>query len=416
MLRKLKSKFILINMSLVFIVLAVTFGIILVTNYKTMQREWDNTLRMTLKIGETPPSNQPAERFDVSHAPRRNDTMKPLFMSVSFSVDVGADGKILDMHGNNAEATDAFLEQAVTKVLEQENIKGYLRTYRLRYLVEQTADGNRIAFVDVSRSMQDFGRLALVLTLVGVVSLAAFFVISIFLARVTIRPVKEAWDAQRQFVADASHELKTPLTVILANTEILCSHKQDTIAQQEKWVDYIKDEAVRMKKLVEDMLFLAKSDVAKASANQTDFDLSELAWSCLLPFESVAFEQEITLDSQITQGIIIHGDESQMKQLVHILLDNACKYTEHGGKITVILERKQDKVLLSVNNTGTVIDKEKVAHIFERFYRADESRARTEGGYGLGLSIAKSIVEGFHGKISVESNDERGTTFYVMLH
>lgn len=416
MLRKLKRKFILINMSLVFVVLAVTFGMILFTNYKIIQREWDNTLRMTLRMDEETPFKQPAERFDVAHAPKRSSDTKPLFMSVSFSVDVDSDGKILGMRGNNAEATDEFLEQAVSAVMTEGKSEGYLRTYNLRYLVEKGNQDTQIAFVDVSRSMREFSRLALMLLLVGIIGLAAFFGISLFLARVTIRPVKEAWDKQRQFVADASHELKTPLTVILANTGILLSHKQDSIEKQEKWVGYIKDEAVRMKKLVEDMLFLAKSDVAKASVKQTELDLSELVWSCLLPFESVAYEQEITIDNQIAKDIIIHADEGQMKQLMVILLDNACKYTERGGKVSVVLEKKQDKAVLSVNNTGAAIEKERLTHIFERFYRADESRARTEGGYGLGLSIAKSIVEGHHGKISVESDAEHGTTFLVTLH
>lgn len=416
MIRKLKRKFILINMSLVFVVLAVTFGMILFFNYQGLQRDWNNILHMTIKMREEPPEVQRAEQFDVDHAPGRENDKQPFFMSVSFSVDVEADGKILEMRGNNAEATEEFLNKVVAEVLSSDSTEGYLRNDNLRYLIVRGENDTQIAFVDVSRSLNSFMKLVWTLVLVGLAGLAAFFGISIFLAEITIKPVKDAWDQQRQFVADASHELKTPLTVILANTGILLSHKQDTIEAQEKWIDYIKAEAVRMKKLVEDMLFLAKADVAKASHNHIEINLSDLLWSCLLPFESVAYEQELTIENEITPDLTMHADEGQIKQLVLILLDNACKYTESGGKVTVVLEKKQDRVILSVNNTGTVIEKEKLGHLFERFYRADESRARTEGGYGLGLSIAKSIVENHHGKISVESNAEQGTTFIVIFN
>ncbi len=416
MIRKLKCKFILVNMSLVFVVLVFTFAAIITSNYKGQQRDWNNILRMTLKMSDNPPSNkQPAEQFDVGHEPPKVDTPQPLSMSISFCVTVDPDGKILNMHGNNAEATDEFLDKVVSEVQSSDSKQGYLRAYKLQYLVEKGDKESRIAFVDIARSMGALRRLALTLLLVGAVALAAFAGISILLAQVAIKPVKEAWDQQRQFVADASHELKTPLTVILANTGILMSHKQDTIQAQAKWVAYIKDEAVRMKKLVEDMLFLAKSDVAKAPLHRMDLDLSELVWSCLLPFESVAYEQEVTMNHQITPDISVYADEGQMKQMVVILLDNACKYTKRGGSVTVMLEKKQDKAVLSVNNTGTVIEKDKLPHLFERFYRADESRARTEGGYGLGLAIAKSIVDGHHGKISVESSSENGTTFTVSM-
>lgn len=416
MIRKLKRKFILINMSLVFVVLAVTFGSIVYSDYHNIQRDWDTILHMTLGMRDQPPSQQPAERFDVGHAPHKDEDTQPFAMSVSFCVDVDRSGKILGMRGNNAEATDEFLEKVVEEVLATDRQDGYLRAYNLRYLVDKGKPDTQIAFVDVSRAISAFHRLIVTLLLIGLVALLAFFGISVFLAQITIKPVKEAWDQQRQFVADASHELKTPLTVILANTGILMSHRQDTIEAQVKWVEYIKDEAVRMKKLVEDMLFLAKSDVAKAPSRQTELDLSELVWSCLLPFESVAYEHELTMDNQITPDIIIHADEGQMKQLTAILLDNACKYAEPGGKVTVRLEKKQDKAVLIVNNTGEVIEKEKMTHLFERFYRADESRARTEGGYGLGLSIAKSIAESHHGKITVESDSEHGTTFTVFLN
>ena len=156
-------------------------------------------------------------------------------------------------------------------------------------------------------------------------SMAAFFIISLFLAKWALTPVERAWDQQNQFIADASHELKTPLTVILANLKILLSHKEDTISNQFRWIENTHTEASRMKKLVENLLFLARSESNTVPAAVNTFNLSDTVWSCLLPFESVAFEQGVTLNESVTPGLSMLGDEGQIKQLTAILLDNACK-------------------------------------------------------------------------------------------
>ncbi len=228
-------------------------------------------------------------------------------------------------------------------------------------------------------------------------------------------PVKEAWRSQKQFVADASHELKTPITVILANAGILLGHKDSTIREQQKWVEYISAEAGRMKELVENMLFLTRSDTEGNHTVRSSVNLSDVVVSCLLVFESVAFESGLKLNGEVAPELYVNGNEGELKQLVMILLDNACKYTEEKGSVTVILERSQDKVRLSVNNTGDGIRPEDLPHLFERFYRADKSRARNQGGYGLGLAIARQIVVNHKGKITVESNPKNGTTFRVQL-
>ncbi|HOO28196.1 MAG TPA: ATP-binding protein, partial [Lachnospiraceae bacterium] len=298
--------------------------------------------------------------------------------------------------------------------------EGMLTEYQLRYLLMDTSgdhsDSDRtLAFVDVSEQLSDFHKLVLTLVIVGVLCELAFLIISIFLAKFTIKPVRIAWEQQRQFVADASHELKTPLTVILANVGILLGHKENTIAREEKWVDYIKTEAERMKKLVEDMLFLAKTDMAGLPVERRKINFSDLVMSSLLAFESVAFENGIKLKQEIAQEIALYGNETQLRQMAIIFLDNACKYTPSGGEVMVRLIKKQDKIYFSVKNTGSYIPKEVQDRIFERFYRVDESRVRKEGGYGLGLSIAKSIVDSHKGKLTVSSSEKDGTTFTMQF-
>jgi signal transduction histidine kinase len=279
-------------------------------------------------------------------------------------------------------------------------------------------NSNEIVFYDLTNDISTMFHLLKNCLLVGIGSLIAFFLISVYLANWALKPVAKSWESQRQFIADASHELKTPLTVILANADILSAHRNDTIENQYKWIDYIKAEASHMSGLVNDLLFLAKSDASRENAVLSEVNLSDIMWNCYLPFESLAFEQEKNLDADIEADILINGDSGKLKQLIMILLDNACKYTEKNGSIMVKLYRKpeKDKVYLSVNNSGEAISPENLNHLFERFYRVEESRAREKGGYGLGLSIAKTITEMHHGKISVISSKEEGTTFKVAFN
>lgn len=267
----------------------------------------------------------------------------------------------------------------------------------------------------MSREIEQLTNQIMILLAGGAGGLIAFWAISIFLANLALRPVEKAWEQQKRFVADASHELRTPLTVILANIGILLSHRKDTIEKQYKWVENTQAEASRMKKLVDDLLFLAKLDAVQKPVQQTELNFSDIVWSSLLPFEPIAYEQGIEVSSEIDPDISLNGDAGQLKQLVAILLDNACKYAGQNGKVTLTLKNDKDQALLSVNNTGEPIPIEHLEHVFKRFYRADSSRIRKQGGYGLGLSIAQTIVESHGGGISAESNGQDGTTFIVRI-
>lgn len=408
MIRKLRRKFILINMMLVSLVLIIVFTSICFFSYQRMKAESYDVMKRVMdnKEGKAPPMLEIGGRPPHKAAP----------MLPSFSVLLDGNGKIISETRENVVVSDEVIAKVTQRVLASERQDGVLFDMQLRFLKKQTPDGLRIAFADMGRELDMMINLLLTLLLVGLGGLAAFFLISLFLSAWALRPVEKAWEQQRQFVADASHELKTPLTVILTNSGILLSHRQDTIEQQVKWVEYTQAEANRMKKLVDDLLFLAKSDDAHTPLLQTRLNFSDLVWSCVLSFEPVAYEQGIVINSEIAPDISLFGDEGQLKQLVVILLDNACKYAGKNGTVTLTLERLKEQVCLSVNNTGEPIPAEDLDHIFERFYRADSSRSREQGGYGLGLSIAKTIVENHRGKISVESNAEAGTTFMIGLH
>lgn len=236
--------------------------------------------------------------------------------------------------------------------------------------------------------------------------------ISYFLAKWALRPAENAWNRQQQFVADASHELKTPLTVILANLRILLSHKEDSIASQECWIKNTQSEAESMKNLVEELLFLARSDANLASVPKSAQNLSDLTWNTLLLFEPVAYEQGVTISENIMPDLMVFADSEQIRRLLTILLDNACKYAEGEKHVTLNLSCQRDTIFLTVKNTGKQIPADELPLLFERFYRSDKSR--TKSGYGLGLSIAQAIAQAHHGKISVESTKET-TSFTVTL-
>lgn len=410
MIRKLQFKFILINMLLITIVLVIIFIAVYASTQQRLANESMDVLHRSV---------MDADRVDPFPNEIRGPGKNPGgFMPMpTFTVQLNANHQIISAKGNLVDLSDEkALNEIVQTSLASDTATGIITGASLRYLKQITPDGMVIAFVDRSMEINTLASLVKTSVLVGIGSLLVFFFISLFLSRWALRPAEKAWEQQRQFVADASHELKTPLTVILANAGIVLSHKHETVAEQAKWIEYIQAEAERMTKLVDNLLFLAKTDEAKARVIMSRINFSDTVWGSILPFESVAFEQGKNLESDIAPDLYIHGDEGKLKQLVGILLDNACKYADEHGTITVKLYKNTEhRIKFSVSNTGAHIPPDQIEHIFERFFRVDKSRAREQGGYGLGLSIAQSIAAMHNSKISVHSTAETGTTFTVSL-
>lgn len=408
MLKQLRKKFILINMLLVSLVLLAVLAVQMVTAWQQVTAESQDALRRAVLWGENGP-----DRWQIGGALISGESrpMVPVFC-VIFNWD-GTVSMVLDDY---VEITEAALTQAVTAALAGDTDQGVLRELDLRYLRAVTGGVLRIAFADMGWERADLSRQMLTSLLVLAAALVCFFLVSLFLARWAVRPIEKSWQQQRQFVADASHELKTPLTVLLADADILLSHPEQTIESQRKWVEYIQDEARRMKELVEDLLFLARSDSAAAKDQKRQpVALSDLCWSCMLSFEPVAFERGARLNGDMDPDICVLGDEGQLRRLITILLDNACKYCGPEGMVDLALKYSGERAVLTVRNTGDPIPPEALPHLFERFYRLDSARARETGGYGLGLAIAASVAESHKGKISVTSTAAEGTAFTVTL-
>lgn len=397
-------------MSLVLIVLLAVFtGLCLYTAGNQQQNALRGLTALLQRRGEDVPKLDVGKSNDwKTGLPQRNNDLLAGFV---VSVDSNSTAKIETAHSVNISADTA--QTLAQLAQDSKQTSGLLRAYSLRYYISQDSGQTRIAFLDASSDIAAMAELVVSSLLVGILALLAFFFVSLLLANFALKPVELAWKRQKQFVADASHELKTPLTVILANQKILLAHPEKTIAQQSRWIESTQSEGDRMKSLVEDLLFLAKTDDGASKETLSSVNLSDIVQGSILSFASLAFESGITLNDSIQPGIALTGSEPKLRRLCGILLDNALKYVNPHDIVEIDLHEENGSVLMRVHNTGTPIPAEELPHLFERFYRID--RARSAGGYGLGLSIAQSIVHAHGGKITVSSTAEEGTTFTVTL-
>lgn len=428
MFKRLQNKFIILNMTIITIVMISAFAAIYMITYSNIQRE--NQIKLT-NI-----TMSPIMMNSLSKSDENNDTDRvfvgkiPNEYASTFSVLVGEDNKLLNVHsyldlpeGTYAQATQ--LATASNKESSVISIDGQRWLFKINAMnanliikgksgVSQAAVLEQIYFMDVTESYNILSQLLLTFGAISIVMLFVIFGISLFFARRAITPVEIAYEKQKQFIADASHELKTPIAVIHANADALYANKTETIDSQQKWLDYIATETDRMGKLVSDLLYLAKTDSEAINSKLVPFNISHVVTDVLLAMEAIVFEKGITLSQNIEPDLIANGASDKMKQVVIILLDNAVKYVNENGKIEVTLKKSRNHVLFSVTNSGGGIPKESLPRLFDRFYRIDASRAH-DGSYGLGLSIARAIIENAGGKIHVTSVEGESTTFIFEL-
>ena len=298
----------------------------------------------------------------------------------------------------------------VQAALEREDDSGVLGDYSLRYLRRIGVVSVHIAFTDCTMEQATMRSLLLRSGLVALAALAVLAGLSYCLAGLVVGPVKRAWQEQKQFVSDASHELKTPLTVILSSSE-LAAEEQD-VQRTKQYLEGIHAESLRMKALVEDMLTLARTESGTRPETEA-VDLSDTVLESVLAFEPVAFESGRELVYDIQPELTVMGSGVQLRRLTDILLDNAVKYAAEGTPVRLLLRQEGRCAALRVENRGETIPAEKLRHIFDRFYRADESRSGGEG-FGLGLAIAQSIAQSHGGSIGCAS-EEGVTRFTVTL-
>lgn len=246
-------------------------------------------------------------------------------------------------------------------------------------------------------------------------AMALFWAISRKLSAIAARPMEEAIRREKQFVADASHDLKTPLSVILANNAILMENPDAPAGTLARWLDSTQLAAKRMQQLIGEMLTLAEAERQETPLTLEPIDLADIAMKAALELESVAFEKNVTLGTDLPEKCVIRGNADYLLRIVTSLLENALKYEPAGGQVILALTQSKRKTVLSVRNPGSRIPEEDLPHVFDRFYRSDKSRTNSQGSFGLGLAITKEMAQRPGGSVTAASSEAEGTTFRVLF-
>lgn len=392
MLKKLRRRFVLINMAIVTGMLLIIFGLVIHFTNARLDSQSDAMLQSIAQNALDPEGREPNAQLP--------------YFTLRFDVF----GKVVASGKTHYKITDReFLDKLIDEIYDINKSTGYLEDYCLKYTVVTMPMVQVIAFVDISSQHSTMTSLWQISILTTLIALAAFTVISILLARWAVNPVDKAWKQQKQFISDASHELKTPLTVIISNAELLQNDDNDS----QMCADNILASSKQMRHLLEGMLELARADNGQIQAHFENIDLSKAITDSILPFEPVFFESGMRLESVIEPGVQMHGSLQHIHQLTDILLDNAQKYSALGIVEVKLFRSGKSQCLLSVSNPGNPIPQEELESIFDRFYRADSARTSSDS-FGLGLSIAQRITEEHGGRIWAESNPT-GNRFNVLL-
>lgn len=377
MIRSLRRKFIAMTMAVFTALLCVIFGLVIHFTGQNLQTE---SVRFLRSAAADP--LQPGPPGQVR---------QPCFI-----IRANPWGQSIQSTGGFDLSDEQMLSDIVALAASAPEPLGVLDQYDLRYFRSQSPTELTLVFMDISAERAALRNLRLTCVGIGLLALGLFWAVSFLLARWAVRPVERAWEEQRQFVSDASHELKTPLTVILTSAELMQTdpdpqHPRSILAMSR-----------RMRELVESLLELARVDNGAVRAAFGELDLSALVADELLPFEPLYFECGLTLESQLEEGLHISGSDRHLRQVLTILLDNALRYSPENAAVRVELTRQGSSALLTVANPGE-LTREQCRSIFRRFYRADP--ARTAGGSGLGLAIAQGIVADHGGKIWADSRE-----------
>lgn len=397
MIKKLQNKIIIIIMS-IFVVFVCTLSVFSYFSTKhALETSCESLLNTALHYSEE------------NKALLSQDSTYPILV---VSVDYHNNINILTnrIYNLSKEEVNKLVRTSLSSNSKSGIINGSIRYMRESLNISEI----RIAFADITTEQNILNQQCTQNLFLAVTASIVFFFVSVILSKKLVQPIKNTFEMQEHFIANASHELKTPLTVILSNAEMLSNTDFASSAEQQSTrISFIKSESQRMKNLVEKMLQLTKYDTVLKSESLTRVDFSFIVNNSLLTYEPIIYDKGKELISNVENGIYINGDTDVLTQLINILLDNAIKYSFEKSRITATLTcTAKRKVIFSITSIGTPISPSDYQAIFQRFYRAESSKA---SGYGLGLSIANTIVTNLRGKIWVNSDGVSSNTFYVQF-
>ena len=441
MIKKLRLKFIFISMLSITIVMVLLIGAINIMNYRSVVNGADRILAMLNDGGGRFPGigrNQDPNSTRSSRRPSRSegDIFRRVTRSISgeenenspelryesrfFSVTLDLNGEIKSTRTDRISAVDSEAAAEMAKeIYNSGKVVGFSGDYRYRKAVNTKNDTILIIFYDCGRSLSNVRSFLFISILISFVFLLLVYALITLFSRAAIMPAAEAYEKQRQFITDAGHELKTPLAIINADADVLEMELGGDGEEEtsNEWLTDIRKQTARLTELTGNLIYLAKTEEGTREAfTFVDFPVSDVVAQEAESFKGPAQAAGKNIDIKIEENLSMNGDQKAIRQLVDIFLDNAIKYSPEGTTISVKLRKTGRYVGLSVSNsTITPVTKENIKHMFDRFYRADESRNSDTGGYGIGLSIAKSIVEIHKGKISANSQDGSKLTMSAVM-
>lgn len=419
MIKRLRKKLVFTAMISLLFVLLVIEGIVGILNYRKIIVDADGILTILeenegrfpeLFHGEPEkmPRQEPEKELGIG--PGGGNAEIP-FESRFFSVVLDAEGTVVTTDlGKIASINTVSAIQYAERVWKSGKSQGFLEQYRYQVSADLTAGTTRIIFLDRGRELSNFHNLVMTGLVVTVIGLGAVFLLMVFLSAHITKPFVENYEKQKRFITDAGHELKTPLTIIDADAEVL-----EMDLGENEWLSDIQCQSRRLADLTNDLILLSRMEETRNQIVMMEFPFSDMVEEKVHAFQALAKTQNKVLVSELLPLVSAYGDARALGRLVTILLDNAVKYSPEGGTIKVCLEKTRKRISLSVWNTTESIKREQLEYLFDRFYRTDTSRNSQTGGYGLGLSIAAAIVEAHHGKISATTEDEKSLTITVSL-
>lgn len=411
MMKKLQIKLVIVSMLSIFIVLFVIIGFISMLNYRDIVKRADDILSVLAEndgafsnIEDDYSVKNFSDKFELGSTQTSQEQM---YESRYFSVFLDSNGDVISADtGQIASVDNSVAIEYAQSVIETGKKYGFIDSYR--YIVDSDDTETHIIFLYCGGELSIFYTLLVTELCVSAVGLLAVLLLIIFFSGRIVKPFIKNHEKQKRFITDAGHELKTPLTIINADAEVL----EMDIGENE-WLTDIRTQTKRLADLTNNLIVLSRMEEEQTKINMIEFPLSDVAEDTVETFRALAKTKGKTLNENIQPMVSIKGDENSIRRLITILLDNAMKYSEEGGRITLTLEKKRNTVRLSVFNTTESIQKEQLSHLFDRFYRADKARNSKTGGYGLGLSIAASIVTAHKGKISAATQDGKSIIITV---
>ena len=399
MIRKLRNKLILVSMISLFTVLFLIISLSMAVSYRHLTMEADRTLAVLAGNGGV---------FPLESGPFKSAPELP-FESRFFSVRLTNTGELItaNMERIAAVKQDKALDYA-REIIASGRTCGFKDVYR--YAVQNTSNGSMVLFLDCRRSLESFYSFSLTCVLISLLGMAAVLVLILLFSRRIVKPIAESYEKQRRFITNAGHEIKTPLAIINANTDIL-----EMDLGENEWLTEIKNQTWRLTVLTNDLISLSRMEEAGGNLQMEVFSFSEMTQEAAQSFQAMAASRQQTFSMDIASDLFVRGDRKDLGRLLSILLDNAVKYCPPQGYIHLTLKQTGKYLCLKLTNTAQSIHPSDLPHLFDRFYRTDTSRNSETGGYGIGLSIANAVAGAHKGRISAATEDGTSLTITVLL-